>query len=443
MKRKLLTQIATEWKSNMWLAIELLLVSVVVWVVTDNLWVKTELRLQPIGVETDNCFKVGTALVNADSPAYDGQDSTDLTGMDHMLKLYDRLRHYPGVEHAAIVLNGTPYEMNFSGSNLITLDTPDTIMTTHNNIFTVSPEYVDVFKVKGSHGETSAQLKEMLAKGEIIMSLGLSVVSYADLRTIDQRNYEDWQRITRPAKREELVGHRMSFAGYGENDNNYPVWHVGATIVPIRRMEYEEATGNTIRALDLTNPELVCQSCFLVRVSPEARATFRHDILKESNNLFRSGNRFVGEVTEISAIRELTQSEEVATIRNFIVVMVFLLLCIFLGLLGTFWFRTQQRVSEIAIRKVNGATGADIFRRLIGEGLLLLLIITPVAVLLDYGVAHYLSEMPMSDYNLPTGRFLGGVTITFCLMALMIVLGIWFPATRAMRIDPATALKDE
>ena len=79
MKRKLLTQIATEWKSNMWLAIELLLVSVVVWVVTDNLWVKTELRLQPMGVETDNCFKVGTALVNADSPAYDGQDSTDLT----------------------------------------------------------------------------------------------------------------------------------------------------------------------------------------------------------------------------------------------------------------------------------------------------------------------------------------------------------------------------
>ena len=54
MKRKLLTQIATEWKSNMWLAIELLLVSVVVWVVTDNLWVKTELRLQPMGVETDN-----------------------------------------------------------------------------------------------------------------------------------------------------------------------------------------------------------------------------------------------------------------------------------------------------------------------------------------------------------------------------------------------------
>ena len=81
MKRKLLTQIATEWKSNMWLAIELLLVSVVVWVVTDNLWVKTELRLQPMGVETDNCFKVGTALVNADSlPMTAGFNRSDRHG---------------------------------------------------------------------------------------------------------------------------------------------------------------------------------------------------------------------------------------------------------------------------------------------------------------------------------------------------------------------------
>ena len=34
----------------------------------------------------------------------------------------------------------------------------------------------------------------------------------------------------------------------------------------------------------------------------------------------------------------------------------FLLLNIFLGLLGTFWFRTQQRRSEIALHKAHGAT---------------------------------------------------------------------------------------
>ena len=47
----------------------------------------------------------------------------------------------------------------------------------------------------------------------------------------------------------------------------------------------------------------------------------------------------------------------------------FLLLNIFLGLLGTFWFRTQQRRSEIALHKVHGASDMSIFTRLISEGL--------------------------------------------------------------------------
>lgn len=54
----------------------------------------------------------------------------------------------------------------------------------------------------------------------------------------------------------------------------------------------------------------------------------------------------------------------------------FLLLNIFLGLLGTFWFRTQQRRSEIALHKAHGASDMSIFVRLISEGLLLLLLIT-------------------------------------------------------------------
>ena len=127
----------------------------------------------------------------------------------------------------------------------------------------------------------------------------------------------------------------------------------------------------------------------------------------------------------------------------FLIIIAFLLTCIFLGLLGTFWFRTQQRVSEIAVRKVNGATSGQIFRRLIGEGILLLAIVTPVAVLLDWLVSNtLLTENPEFIADKPI-TFIAAVAITFCLLAAMIALGIWFPATRAMKIDPALALKDE
>jgi putative ABC transport system permease protein len=40
-------------------------------------------------------------------------------------------------------------------------------------------------------------------------------------------------------------------------------------------------------------------------------------------------------------------------------------------------------------------------------------------------------------------RFAVTVVITYLLMALMIVLGILFPARKAMKTEPAIALKDE
>ena len=63
MKRKLLKQIANEWKSNTWLAIELLIVSVVVYFLASFLWMKTEQMLQPLGMETDNCFMIEMSYV--------------------------------------------------------------------------------------------------------------------------------------------------------------------------------------------------------------------------------------------------------------------------------------------------------------------------------------------------------------------------------------------
>ena len=42
-----------------------------------------------------------------------------------------------------------------------------------------------------------------------------------------------------------------------------------------------------------------------------------------------------------------------------------------------------------------------------------------------------------------TFRFVAGICITWLLMALMIVFGIWMPATQAMKIQPAEALHEE
>ena len=49
MTKKLLTQIKNEWLSNLWLVLELLVVSVVMWYVVDYLYTRAATYLEPRG----------------------------------------------------------------------------------------------------------------------------------------------------------------------------------------------------------------------------------------------------------------------------------------------------------------------------------------------------------------------------------------------------------
>ena len=147
------------------------------------------------------------------------------------------------------------------------------------------------------------------------------------------------------------------------------------------------------------------------------------------------------DVTSFDDVRESFGRENMQSVRNMVIIMVFLLVNIFLGLLGTFWFRTRQRASEMAIRLSFGATPAKVFRRLLGEGLLILVAVTPIAFIIDCLLTYY----DFNDYVRADefGLTASAALLTFGLMALMIVAGVWFPASKAARIDPAVALKDE
>ena len=130
-------------------------------------------------------------------------------------------------------------------------------------------------------------------------------------------------------------------------------------------------------------------------------------------------------------------------IRNFVICAVFLLIVIFLSFLGTFWFRTQQRVGEIAVRKVNGATRGNILSRFFGEGLALLCVASIIAVALDFALISLIEEYVFQALGVGTSILHIGIAVTFAVMALLIIAGIWLPARKAMNVNPALALKDQ
>ena len=76
------------------------------------------------------------------------------------------------------------------------------------------------------------------------------------------------------------------------------------------------------------------------------------------------------------------------------------------------------------------------------EGLVLLLLAVIPALVITFNIqltdltVHTLTDVSVT-------RFLGCFAGAFLLMALMIVMSIWYPARRAMKIQPAEALHDE
>ena len=70
MNKKLFTQIKNEWRSNTWLAIELLVVSVIMWYITDMLYCYTATYLEPRGFDISHCYLIQMGKLNEQSPDY-------------------------------------------------------------------------------------------------------------------------------------------------------------------------------------------------------------------------------------------------------------------------------------------------------------------------------------------------------------------------------------
>ena len=180
-----------------------------------------------------------------------------------------------------------------------------------------------------------------------------------------------------------------------------------------------------------------------VRVKEGMSKDFIENLLADSEKQFRVGNLYIANVQSFDRIAHAyTLGRQQAT-RNKFIVMTFLLVNIFLGLLGTFWFRTRQRTPEIALMKVTGATASTVFKTQVGEGLVLLLLVTPLAALVDINMA----VMEMNAYGnygyLEWPRMVACIGIVFAIMAVMIVCGVAIPAWKGMHIEPAAALHDE
>lgn len=417
MKRKLLLQMCNDWHANIWMAIELLIVSVVLFVLADKIYTKVATIYEPLGYDAEHCYLLDFTTLTEASPDYVQYPDDEAAAKD-LRTLMERLRSRPEIAAAALSHNSYPYNIN---SSAMQVDIDTFSMAAYPFLLRViEPDFFKVFKIEGANDESPEELMKILERDKILLSDN-ALYPKAGIKSL------------KPFYGKQIV-----------DRSNSDTLVLRSSFKPMRYGDYETVYGfygtSIFKLLDKYMYTQVGE--LSVRVHDKMDTDFAEKLMEDADGYLRVGNWYIASVRSFDYIRDNYNIKAKTDTRNVIVCALFLLLNIFLGILGTFWFRTQQRMKEISLRKVCGATKTDIFRRILSEGELLLLLVTPLAIVIDYLLTQY--EMT-SWYNgyFEAVHFWVSVLVAWGLLAIMTAVGIYFPGRRAMKISPAQALKSE
>lgn len=401
-----------EWRGNIWMIIELTIVSIILWFLFTTICTIVNVRMQHAGYDVNDLYGAEIKVVDEDSPYYRHYDSlhSPLTDRDLLMA---KLNDNPYVETVGAGSNILTYSYNMYGMYLC----HDTVCY-HGNLRSVTPDVIMAYKIESQDGKTSSQLADIISKGELI--------------------------ISRP---DFMLGNRYYDSSLFKDKDVYwggdsaIVRHVGAVAYGLRRSDYEPQWGVIYAPL----PDEAMPDQMVIRIVHGKDREFVESMTTAEK---RAGNVYLSNLQSMESRREIAHSQYNTLIRDYLVCAFFLMIMIFLGFLGTFWFRTQQRVDEIAIRKVNGATRRDIMRRLVSESLMLLAVSTLIAIPVELLAVHYglLDDLNVTYYHvvtLTTPEIYQSMAMTVGFLALLILAGIWFPASKAMNVSPAQVLKDQ
>lgn len=418
MIRHILKIIQAQFHSNLWILAELMVVFVALWVMTDYYITQRTLFNRPVGFNTDRVYKVALSIRSVDSPSfivYPESSEEPKQNFDHIV---ERIRLHPDVEAVGLSMFSLPYISSMSVRGL----RKDSVEYRNIRQYNVNPDYFRVFDIHTANGGSPDELARQLGKPGLIISSNLA---------------EDFFNRTNVLG-EELISEKDTMK-------------IIALTEPVRGDEYNDNLPYAWFSLiesprDGIVPESTCiqiQITFRIRPNVET-AGFEERFMKEMRRQLQAGNFWVSDVQSYNDIREkfLEKTSNSSGQQVISSVMLFLLVNVFLAVIGSFWFRVNRRKEELGLRMAMGSSRTGLLRFTITESLLLLTL-AALPALFICGNLMYADLVSASAADERLLRFFEVSLITWLLLAFIIVLGVWYPAQKAAHIAPADALRAE
>ncbi len=412
MLRHLLHILWNERKNNLLIWVEMLVITFCSLYLIDYLVTGLRLINIPMGCDIHNVYRLYLAEVPPESADYSPADSA--SGNEDIKTLLQRIEAHPAVEALSLSYNSLPHQ----GSNSSVTVNFDTLQESQTLVRSVTPSFLQVLRVNGLNGSRE-EMMEALKQGEIIPSEGL-IKSFR--RPIDSVIGKPF--LLSDSDSTSLTAH---YVAQTMRVDNFWLWNTSLFIYQPK--EFNEELAKYALYIE-----------FAFRLKDDATIT-QDELFAELQDQLHVGNVYVSRFESLEEAKKMFQNEDYNKLKMRILYSVFLGVCIFLGVVGTFWYRSQQRRSQIGLRLAMGETPRHLLGFYLSEGLLLLLSTLPFTLAGFSALKHFnlLSRYWIVFwYRMPVDFLL-----TYGLLTLLIVIAIWLPTRAAVHTAPSIAMRDE
>jgi predicted permease len=364
-----------------------------------GLFVRTLINLQqiPTGFKEDNVilFQIDTATT--------GFKDDQLRNL--LVEVQDRVRQIPGVEAAAF----SRFTFNQGGS------------------------FTPVFTYDQTPQEGSATLvRQNLVGDDYFKAMGVPIVSGRVFEKHDISNSQKVAVISETMAQHFYPNTSPIGRHFGKDAKARDEFEIIGVVKDVKYQRLTEPSKAMVYYPVTQRPQPLSNLALRVSGNPERIIHEVRRTLRDVNT-----NLPVDEVTNLSEYvsRSLVQQKLVARLAAFFGLLALLLACV--GLYGVLSFSVARRRNEIGIRVALGATTLDVLKLVIRNGMKLTLIGLLLGLAGAFALTRLVSTMLFGVTSTDVATFVG-VSLTLIVVAL---IACYFPARRATRVDPLTALR--
>ena len=426
------------WKrrrEEIWLFLELVVITVVAWVVIDPAVVNLYYRSFPIGYDSDRLLYARMTALNEDPDIPNAWGATD----EFMPKLLEMLKSVEGVENAYCIGGGSGSLAEYYRTSREVCYEKDTLRF-DNTYFEPNCNFFETYGIRPLPGSPSAEeLSRLPRNGQVVLSESAAQALFGTTEGVVGRQIKlpDWQNMDpEPTTVAGVVGdvHHLRYTSI----------HSGI-YVPWQR--HYMSTTLIIRLKKGLTPEKYLE--------------------EHGDDILRTAKTRFCRICKLIPYEEYLQQEELShrnpqEVNMKLMLALFFLVNLSLAVIGTVWLQAKRRTEECGVRRAYGATRLRLLVSFLWEGALMATITVLIGciIFLNYAYSGYKTYGDYEAFKMyrvyPTSQpvdftwvdhfwphFLVVSIFVYLIILCTVLIGTVIPAWRICRSEITASLREE